>query len=164
MRLSSINENKEILTDIISKISSLDSPKHEQVASIISKNPDIMGNLFSKKDVLQAYRQLKDEINLDSDKEKKFLQRVRIRRVRTISGVTPVTVLTKSYKCPGGCIYCPSESGLPKSYLSSEPGAQRAIANKFDPYLQVFNRLVAYKNIGHPTDKVELEGTDSVPF
>lgn len=142
--------------EIISKISALESPKHEQVASIISKRPDNTGNLFSKKDILRAYRQLKDEINLSSDEEKKFLQRVKIRKVRTISGVTPVTVLTKPYKCPGNCIYCPSEKGLPKSYLSSEPGAQRAIANKFHPYLQVFNRLVAYKNIGHPTDKVEL--------
>lgn len=84
------------------------------------------------------------------------MQRVKIRKVRTISGVTPVTVLTKPYNCPGNCIYCPSEEGFPKSYLSSEPGAQRALANKFHPYLQVFNRLVAYKNIGHPTDKVEL--------
>ncbi|MFC1624948.1 elongator complex protein 3 [Patescibacteria group bacterium] len=156
MRFSSINENKEILVDIISKIASLENPRHEQVASIISKNPDITGNLFSKKDVLQAYRQLKKEINLDPVKEKVFLQRVKIRKVRTISGVTPVTVLTKPYKCPGGCIYCPSENGLPKSYLSSEPGAQRAVANKFHPYLQVFNRLVAYKNIGHPTEKIEL--------
>jgi elongator complex protein 3 len=45
---------------------------------------------------------------------------------------------------------------MPKSYLSMEPGAQRAFSNKFDPYLQVYNRLVAYNRIGHPTDKVEL--------
>ena len=45
---------------------------------------------------------------------------------------------------------------MPKSYLSSEPGAQRAFANKFDPYYQTYNRLCAYAGIGHPTDKIEL--------
>ena len=44
----------------------------------------------------------------------------------------------------------------PKSYLSSEPGAMRALANKFDPYLQVYNRILALKNIGHNTSKIEL--------
>jgi len=78
------------------------------------------------------------------------------KKTRTISGVTPVAVLTKPYPCPGECIFCPNEKGMPKSYLASEPGAQRAVANKFDPYLQVFNRLKALKNIGHPVDKVEL--------
>jgi elongator complex protein 3 len=45
---------------------------------------------------------------------------------------------------------------MPKSYLSDEPGAQRAAANRFDPYLQTWNRLAAYRAIGHPTDKVEI--------
>jgi len=45
---------------------------------------------------------------------------------------------------------------MPKSYLSAEPGAQRAEANRFDPYLQTWNRLEAYRAIGHPTDKIEL--------
>ena len=45
---------------------------------------------------------------------------------------------------------------MPKSYLSKEPGAQRAKNNKFDPYLQTFNRLVALYETGHSTDKVEL--------
>jgi elongator complex protein 3 len=45
---------------------------------------------------------------------------------------------------------------MPKSYLRDEPGAQRAERNQFDPYLQVYNRLQALQNIGHPTGKVEL--------
>ena len=79
-----------------------------------------------------------------------------MKKIRTLSGVTTVTVLTKPFPCPGKCIFCPNDVRMPKSYLSSEPGAQRAETNKFDPYLQTFNRLVAYKNIGHPTDKIEL--------
>jgi elongator complex protein 3 len=45
---------------------------------------------------------------------------------------------------------------MPKSYLADEPGAQRAENNRFDPYLQAWNRLDAYHSIGHPVDKVEL--------
>jgi len=45
---------------------------------------------------------------------------------------------------------------MPKSYLADEPGAQRAERNNFDPYLQTYNRLLALKNIGHNTGKVEL--------
>jgi elongator complex protein 3 len=45
---------------------------------------------------------------------------------------------------------------MPKSYISSEPGAQRALSNHFDPYAQVHNRLIALKNIGHNIEKVEL--------
>lgn len=45
---------------------------------------------------------------------------------------------------------------MPKSYLSKEPGAQRAEDNHFDPYLQTWNRLAAYREIGHPVSKVEL--------
>ena len=76
--------------------------------------------------------------------------------VRTSSGVTPVTVLTKPFPCPGECIFCPNDVRMPKSYLSDEPGAQRAEQNSFDPYLQTMSRLTAYYNTGHPTDKIEV--------
>jgi len=52
--------------------------------------------------------------------------------------------------------FCPSEAGLPQSYLSDEPGARRGVENHFDPYLQVSSRLKALHEVGHPTDKIEL--------
>ena len=48
------------------------------------------------------------------------------RPVRSLSGIVNVSVLTKPYPCPGECIYCPSEKGIPKSYLSGEPAVERA--------------------------------------
>ncbi len=81
---------------------------------------------------------------------------LKIRPIRTLSGVTPVTVLTKPYACPGKCVYCPLEPGMPKSYLSTEPGAMRAVANEFDPYKMVHNRLRALYINGHQPDKIEL--------
>jgi len=78
------------------------------------------------------------------------------RRIRTQSGVAVVAVLTKSYPCPGQCIYCPSEKEMPKSYLSNEPAVMRAIDSHFDPYLQVQSRLRSLELNGHKTDKIEL--------
>lgn len=81
---------------------------------------------------------------------------LRKRDVRTQSGVAIITVLTKPYPCPGTCTYCPTEVRMPKSYIETEPAAQRALINHFDPYMQVYARLNALKNNGHPTDKIEL--------
>jgi elongator complex protein 3 len=53
-------------------------------------------------------------------------------------------------------VFCPNDVRMPKSYLSAEPGCQRAEANGFDPYLQTYQRLCAFRAIGHPTDKAEL--------
>lgn len=78
------------------------------------------------------------------------------RDVRTMSGVAIITVLTKPYPCPGKCVYCPTEAIMPKSYLSNEPAAMRALVNDFDPWAQVTTRLETLRANGHPTDKLEL--------
>lgn len=78
------------------------------------------------------------------------------KKIRTDSGVAVVAVLTKSYPCPGKCIYCPTEKEMPKSYLSNEPAVMRAISAKFNPYLQVQRRLRALELNGHKTDKIEI--------
>ncbi len=85
-----------------------------------------------------------------------LLARIRLKPVRTLSGVTTVTVLTKPYPCPGKCIFCPDDVRMPKSYLPDEPGAMRAVEHDFDPYAQVASRIEALESVGHPTDKIEL--------
>lgn len=85
-----------------------------------------------------------------------LLAKIRMKPVRTLSGVTTITVLTKPHPCPGKCIFCPTEEGLPQSYLSDEPGARRGVEHAFDPYTQVSSRLKALHEVGHPTDKIEL--------
>lgn len=77
-------------------------------------------------------------------------------KVRSNSGVAVISLLTKPYTCPGRCIYCPTEKNMPKSYLSKEPAAARALANRFDPYKQITSRLRALVMNGHPIDKVEM--------
>ena len=83
-------------------------------------------------------------------------QWLRSKPIRTLSGVAPVTVLTKPFPCPGECIFCPNDIRMPKSYLADEPGAQRAERNWFDPYLQTYSRLQALASIGHMVEKVEI--------
>ncbi len=78
------------------------------------------------------------------------------RAVRTVSGVSPIGILTKAYPCPGKCVYCPLEDRMPKSYLSSQPAAARALRNKFHPFRQVESRIAALKDSGHPTSKLEV--------
>jgi len=105
--------------------------------------------------LIQALRQL-PKITLKKYKFDKVRQFLIKRQIRTLSGVTPITVLTKPYKCPGSCIYCPTEPKMPKSYLSNEPAAMRAKLNKFDPIKQVKMRIEALEANGHQVDKIEL--------
>ncbi len=78
------------------------------------------------------------------------------RSVRTVSGVSPIGILTKPYPCPGQCVYCPTEDRMPKSYMANQPAAARALRNKFHPYDQVKNRIIAMQESGHPVSKLEI--------
>ncbi|MFA6410590.1 MAG: tRNA uridine(34) 5-carboxymethylaminomethyl modification radical SAM/GNAT enzyme Elp3 [Candidatus Buchananbacteria bacterium] len=105
-------------------------------------------------DLLRIYNSL---LSKKIIKPNKNLQRLLCKReIRTLSGVAVITVLTKPYPCPGKCIYCPSQKGMPKSYLKNEPAAARAFLTKFDPFVQTKVRLDALKINGHKTDKIEL--------
>ena len=88
--------------------------------------------------------------------EQTVFDRLRLRPIRTSSGVAPVAVLTGPYPCPGECIFCPEAKGFPKSYLPLEPGAQRAALANFDPFKQTAMRLQTYQVNGHASDKIEL--------
>ena len=110
--------------------------------------------LLSNIRLLKAYHNL---LKIGMIKKNENLENLlRKRKIRSLSGVVVVSVLTKSFPCPGKCIYCPTEKGMPKSYLSGEPAAERAKRLKFNPYLQVQKRIESLKKQGHPTDKIEL--------
>jgi elongator complex protein 3 len=112
------------------------------------------GGYLAKYVLVAAYHQMVRAGELDPDAA--LLERLRMKPIRTLSGVTTVTVLTKPYPCPGKCIFCPTDVRMPKSYLPDEPGAMRGLEHDFDPYQQVRSRIAALENLGHPTDKIEL--------
>jgi elongator complex protein 3 len=84
---------------------------------------------------------------------------LRIKRIRSLSGVAVIAAMTSPYECPHGkCYYCPGgvEHNTPQSYVGYEPAALRARHNDYDPYKQVSSRLEQLQAIGHVTDKVDL--------
>lgn len=108
----------------------------------------------SNVDLIKVYHKLLKKGKIQDNKN--FEKLLKKRKVRSLSGVTVVSVLTKPYLCPGKCIYCPKERDVPKSYLSGEPAVERAKKLHFSPYLQVQKRIESLKNQGHPTDKIEI--------
>ncbi|MHB8831093.1 MAG: elongator complex protein 3 [Patescibacteria group bacterium] len=101
----------------------------------------------------EAYRELLAE---GLERNEPLERAIRVKDVRTDSGVAPITVLTKPFPCPGRCVYCPTEARMPKSYISTEPAAARALSLEFDPYEQVRQRIMALERNGHQANKIEL--------
>ncbi len=124
------------------------------VTQAVQRHPLPGGGYLGKHVLVAAYRHLVESGAWSEDPV--FLERIRMKPVRTLSGVTTVTVLTKPFPCPGACIFCPDDARMPKSYLPNEPGARRALDHAFDPFDQVSARIQALTAVGHPTDKIEL--------
>lgn len=124
------------------------------VMDALRKHPLEDGGYLGKYVLVAAYHQMVKAGELRADA--RLLERLRMKPVRTLSGVTTVTVLTKPYPCPAKCIFCPTDARMPKSYLPDEPGAMRGLEHDFDPYAQVRSRIQALEALGHPTDKIEL--------
>lgn len=87
--------------------------------------------------------------------------------VRSESGVLVVTVLTSPYPegsdgktgrfdCAYDCAYCPSEPGMPRSYISTEPAVRRAIQNNWEAIEQFVDRVSMLAECGHTVDKIEI--------
>ncbi|MEM8960441.1 MAG: tRNA uridine(34) 5-carboxymethylaminomethyl modification radical SAM/GNAT enzyme Elp3 [Acidobacteriota bacterium] len=143
------------LVGVIDAIRALDAaPDTRTLNRILRRFPKAGVGAFSKSEIIRGYRALAPRHGWKE--EAAFVARLRMKPIRTMSGVAPVTVLTKPFPCPGKCIFCPNDVRMPKSYLSREPGAQRAAQFRFDPYGQTLGRLLAFHVNGHPVDKVEM--------
>lgn len=132
---------------------------------IRARNQELRGPVraVAKKKLLPFYQRVKEEDpdlwrswDIDGELEALLVRTLRMKPMRTASGVATVTVLTKPWPCSSACLYCPNDVRMPKSYLADEPACQRAERNWFDPYLQVALRLRTLADMGHTTDKVEL--------
>ena len=143
---------------IIQKLAQLDENE------LTNEKPNEIKKEFAKKYKLkelptniQLQRAYKNLVEKDMIKENKKLQFLLMKRkIRSLSWIVPIQVLTKPWACPWKCIFCPNETIMPKSYISSEPWAMRALLNQFDPIKQTFNRILSLQNTGHNTDKIEM--------
>ena len=125
-----------------------------EVTPTLRAHPLPGGGYLNKSMLVSIYNEMVAAGELEADP--RLLERIRMKPMRTLSGVTTVTVLTKPYPCPGKCIFCPTDVRMPKSYLPDEPGAMRAVEHQFNPYAQVMSRIRQLESLGHPTDKIEL--------
>ncbi len=148
LRLSQANK-------LIHQLAKIDRPNNADLLGLLRRFPDPIGGMFAKSTLNQAYQRLLEAKKI-KPLTKATLNLFKKKPIRTLSGVAPITVLTKPFPCPGECIFCPSDIRMPKSYLASEPGAQRAERNFFNPYLQTINRLQALVANGHMVEKAEL--------
>lgn len=141
------------LVAILRALDALPEVDGPRLFSVLRKHPKRPAGLYKKSELIRGLRRFADKYGWDAER---LAAKIRMKPVRTHSGVAPVTVLTKPFACPGKCIFCPNDVRMPKSYLAMEPGAQRAAQNRFDPYAQTSARLLAFSVNGHRTDKVEL--------
>lgn len=148
-------DHLEQVVAILREVEQYQNLSAKKLAQLCKKYSLADGSLVSKTQLIESYIALAGTNGLQPFDEA-MVKKIMMKPVRTLSGVAPVTVLTKPFPCPGKCIFCPSDVRMPKSYLSDEPGAQRAERNYFDPYLQTYNRLDALQAMGHTVDKVEL--------
>lgn len=133
-------------------------------------NEILEGRIKTNKDLEKAKHRACKEFNLPQfisnaqilenasiEERIKIAPLIKKKPTRTLSGVAVVAVMCQPHQCPHGrCIYCPESDKAPPSYTGEEPAALRARRYKFNPYLQVYNRLMQLESIGHPLDKVEL--------
>ena len=126
-------------------------------------------NIRGEKDIQRIKSQVSKEFKLRtmpsnpdilrfSEKDREKLRNVlKLKPVRSISGIIILSVMTQPFECPHGrCSYCPRYPGAPISYTGKEPAAMRAIQNEFDPSRQIRTRLKQLGEMGHNLQKIEL--------
>jgi elongator complex protein 3 len=89
--------------------------------------------------------------------KKRLTTTLQLKKVRSVSGVNVIGVMSLPRGCPHGrCVFCPMENGIPMSYVSGEPSVMRGFQSGYDPFVQITSRLNQLKAIGHTPSKVEL--------
>ena len=159
-----MQQNKIIIDEIlISWINELDLSWNKDLLKVREDFHKIKNKIFWKYKIAKPFAsiQLIERYNeLVSNSELKenlvFMKVLRKRWIRSLSWVTVISLLTEFFGCPWKCIYCPTFEWLPKSYIPNEPAVQRAILNKFDPIMQIHNRLRALEITWHKIEKNDI--------
>lgn len=84
---------------------------------------------------------------------------LRIKPVKTRSGIAVITVMPMPYDCPHGkCIYCPGgiELNTPLSYIGTEPSTKVAQKVNFNPFKQITSKITQLIESGHEVNKAEI--------
>ncbi len=153
------------------RASNMNSASNEAKKELLEKIKT--GDISDKKELEQEKRKTSKKYNLsrvpsnaeileiaEEDEKDKVLPILRRKPVRSISGVSVITVMPKPHSCPKDepCIYCPGgpDQDTPQSYTGEEPASARAKKADYDPVKQIETRKNQMRAIGHTVDKVEL--------
>ena len=143
----------EVLKAWLSEINNLDRELFHKVKNKIYKTYKLEKPLPSI-ELIERYNELIATWEMMEDL--KFKKILRKRWVRSQYWVTVISLLTKFFWCPWKCVYCPTFEWLPKSYIPNEPAVMRAELNKFDPIMQIHNRLRSLEITGHKIEKNDI--------
>lgn len=149
-----IDQHKPELLALFNAIQRAEHWSRHRLTQLVVAHVRAGDTLIPQHKIVDAYRRMVARGDIEFDRV--VIERLKLKPVRTSSGVAPVAVLTGPYPCPGKCIFCPEAQGFPKSYLPLEPGAQRAANHRFDPFKQTASRIRTLEHNGHATDKIEL--------
>lgn len=134
----------------------------------IEKNGEIN---YTKKDIFKVAKKASSKYNLSTipkyidilkfipNNNQYFRQLLKVKPIRTSSGIAVITVMPMPFECPHGkCIYCPGgiEVNTPLSYIGTEPSTKYAQRVGYDSFLQVTSKLEQLYNGGHNVDKAEI--------
>jgi elongator complex protein 3 len=136
--------------EIALELESLPTPKLKDISSLTKKicSKYRLSSIPGNEDILKHTR-LTGEV-------RKLLK---VKPVKTASGVAVIAVMPKPFVCPHGrCIYCPGgiQENVPLSYTGTEPCAKYAQRFGFDPFKQIRSKLNQLSSRGHGLDKVEI--------
>src|SRR5215217_7619819 len=117
--------------DIALELESLPTPKLKDISSLTKKisSKYRLSSMPGNEDILRHTRQTSEVRKL-----------LKVKPVKTASGVAIIAVMPKPFVCPHGrCIYCPGgiQYNTPPSYIGSEPVTKTAQKFDYDPYNQV---------------------------
>lgn len=153
--------NESFLNDVF-----IDDMMYSEIIEVLRKkniSKDKLSRLKNKLCKKHGVKKVPTDIEIllhaDSKDIKWLKKKLLTKPVRTQSGVSVIAVMSYPHPCPhGACVMCPTmtEKGVPQSYTGKEPATRRGLRNKFDAYLQVFNRLEQYVVTGHNFDKIEI--------
>jgi elongator complex protein 3 len=149
-----LGSDRQVEPSLLSELAS-------QVCELGGADPDSLNKLkleFCRKHHLNWMPRNSDILSALPDRVKESIApSLRLKKVRSISGVNVIGVMSSPRGCPHGrCVFCPVEKGFPMSYTSGEPAAMRGRQFDYDPFKQITSRLDQLEAIGHEPSKIEL--------
>jgi len=154
---------------------------YQKVLFYMIENPNCTKNILEIKkqfgtvcrnsNIIKMARLLFEQQTITKEDLLMIETKLRVKRGKSYSGVLVITIFTSAYpeytdkngtkvknsfSCSWDCHYCPNQPNQPRSYLEGEPGVLRANTHEFDCVRQMWARMDALYNIGHPIDKLEV--------